>query len=84
VGRPHGHVVATIGVGHDRGTGWFVDASYVSAAITTPSRWSAEEIEAAANALNTRLRKTLGWKTPPRHSPDHLLSVQRAGDATTG
>ncbi|BBX63610.1 hypothetical protein MSAS_27840 [Mycobacterium saskatchewanense] len=31
---------------------------------TDLSRWSAEEIEAAAHALNTRPRKTLGWKTP--------------------
>jgi len=30
---------------------------------TDISRWSAEEIEAVAHALNTRPRKTLGWKT---------------------
>ena len=33
---------------------------------TDLSRWSAEEIEAVAHALNTRPRKTLGWKTPGR------------------
>lgn len=31
---------------------------------TDLSRWSAREIQAVANALNTRPRKTLGWKTP--------------------
>src|SRR5918995_6684289 len=31
---------------------------------TDLSRWSAEEIEAVANTLNGRPRKTLGWKTP--------------------
>jgi IS30 family transposase len=31
---------------------------------TDLSRWSDEEIEAVAHALNTRPRKTLGWKTP--------------------
>jgi IS30 family transposase len=29
---------------------------------TDLSRWSAEEIEAVAHALNTGPRKTLGWK----------------------
>ena len=31
---------------------------------TDLSRWTAEDIEAVAHALNTRPRKTLGWKTP--------------------
>ena len=31
---------------------------------TDLSRWTAEEIEAVATALNSRPRKTLGWKTP--------------------
>ncbi len=31
---------------------------------TDLARWSAEEIHAVANALNSRPRKTLGWKTP--------------------
>lgn len=28
------------------------------------SRWSADEIEAVAHAINTRSRMFLGWKTP--------------------
>ena len=31
---------------------------------TDLSRWTAEDIEAVATALNNRPRKTLGWKTP--------------------
>ena len=31
---------------------------------TDLSHWSAQEIQAVAHALNTRPRKTLGWKTP--------------------
>ena len=50
---------------------------------TDLSRWSAEEIEAVANALNSRPRKTLGWKTPAEALDEHLLSLQQAGVATT-
>ena len=38
---------------------------------TDLSRWSAEEIEAVAHALNTRPRKTLGWKTPAEAFNEH-------------
>jgi IS30 family transposase len=31
---------------------------------TDLSRWNVEDLEAVAHALNTRPRKTLGWKTP--------------------
>ncbi|MDP9821156.1 IS30 family transposase [Nocardioides massiliensis] len=51
---------------------------------TDLSRWSAEEIEAVAHALNTRPRKTLGWKTPAEAFNEHLLLVQQAGVASTG
>ena len=40
---------------------------------TDLSRWNAEEIEAVANALNGRPRKTLGWKTPAEALNEHLL-----------
>ena len=50
---------------------------------TDLSRWSAEEIEAVAHALNTRPRKTLGWKTPAEALNEHLLLLQQAGVAST-
>jgi IS30 family transposase len=51
---------------------------------TDISRWSAEEIEAVAHALNTRPRKTLGWKTPAEAFNEHLLLLQQSGVASTG
>nr|WP_233520247.1 IS30 family transposase [Prauserella sp. PE36] len=51
---------------------------------TDLSRWSAEEIEAVAHALNTRPRKTLGWKTPAEALNEHLLLLQQTGVASTG
>lgn len=51
---------------------------------TDLSRWSAEEIEAVAHALNTRPRKTLGWRTPAEAFNDQLLLLQPAGVASTG
>jgi IS30 family transposase len=51
---------------------------------TDLSRWSADEVEAVAHTLNTRPRKTLGWKTPAEALNQHLLSVQQGGVATTG
>ena len=50
---------------------------------TDLSRWSIEEIDAVALALNTRPRKTLGWKTPAEALDEHLRSIQQAGVATT-
>ena len=50
---------------------------------TDLSRWSAKEIEAVAHALNTRPRKTLGWKTPAEAFNEHLLLLQQAGVAST-
>jgi len=51
---------------------------------TDLSRWRAEEIEAVAAALNSRPRKTLGWRTPAEALDEYLRSVQQAGVATTG
>ena len=42
---------------------------------TDLSRWNAEEIEAVADALNSRPRKTLGWKTPAEALDEHLRSA---------
>ena len=50
---------------------------------TDLSRWAAGDIEAVAHALNTRPRKTLGWKTPAEAFNDHLLLLQQAGVAST-
>ena len=44
----------------------------------------AEDIDAVAHALNTRPRKTLGWKTPAEAFDEHLQSLQQAGVASTG
>ena len=51
---------------------------------TDLSRWAADEIEAVAAALNSRPRKTLGWRTPAETFDEHLRSIQQAGVATTG
>lgn len=50
---------------------------------TDLARWSADEIEAVAHALNTRPRKTLGWKTPAEALDEHLRSQLQAGVAST-
>ncbi|MFJ9371581.1 IS30 family transposase [Nocardia sp. NPDC101769] len=50
---------------------------------TDLSRWNAEEIEAIAHTLNTRPRKTLGWKTPAEAFNEYLQSLQQPGVATT-
>lgn len=43
---------------------------------TDLSRWSARDIEAVAAALNSRPRKTLGWRTPAEAFNEQLLSLQ--------
>jgi IS30 family transposase len=49
---------------------------------TDLSRWSAEDLEAVAYALNNRPRKILGWKTPAEVFEEHLRSLQQASVAT--
>jgi len=51
---------------------------------TDLSRWTAEDIEAVAAALNGRPRKGLGWKTPAEALDEQLRLVQQAGVASTG
>src|SRR4051794_26723450 len=41
---------------------------------TDLSRWDAQEIQAVAASLNSRPRKTLGYKTPAETLNDHLLT----------
>jgi len=50
---------------------------------TDLSRWSNDDLEAVATAINSRPRKTLGWKTPAEALDEHLRSLQQAGVATT-
>jgi IS30 family transposase len=51
---------------------------------TDLSRWSAQEIQAVANTLNARPRKTLGWITPAEALNKYIQSVQQPSVATTG
>jgi IS30 family transposase len=51
---------------------------------TDVSCWSAEDLEAVAHALNTRPRKTLGWKTPAEAFDEHIRSLQEVGVASIG
>ena len=50
---------------------------------TDLSRHGRDELEAVAAALNSRPRKTLGWKTPAEALNEQLFSIQRGGVATT-
>lgn len=51
---------------------------------TDLSRWSAEDLEAVALAINNRPRKTLDWRTPAEAFNEQLQSLEQAGVATTG
>jgi IS30 family transposase len=42
---------------------------------TDLSRWTDRELQAVANTLNTRPRKTLGWRTPAEALNQYLQSV---------
>jgi IS30 family transposase len=51
---------------------------------TELTRWSRDDLDAVAAALNGRPRKTLGWKTPAEALTEHLRSADQTGAATTG
>lgn len=51
---------------------------------TDLSRHSADDLAAVAHTLNTRPRKTLGWRTPAEALNDLLLSTPQGGVASTG
>lgn len=51
---------------------------------TDLSRWSAADLEAVAHTMNTRPRKTLGWKTPAEALNEQLKSAPQTGVASTG
>lgn len=50
---------------------------------TDLGRHSRQDLAAVAAALNSRPRKTLGWKTPAEALDSHLLSAQSGSVATT-
>ncbi|MDT5109599.1 MAG: hypothetical protein QOE20_1489 [Mycobacterium sp.] len=50
---------------------------------TDLSRWNAGDIASIADTLNTRPRKTLGWRTPAEAFDEHLHSINQAGVAST-
>jgi IS30 family transposase len=50
---------------------------------TDLSRWSAEDLEAVALALNNRPRKSLDWKTPAEVFDEQIRSLKQSGVATT-
>jgi len=50
---------------------------------TDLSRHSVGDLKAVAAALNSRPRKTLGWKTPAEALDDHLCSIEQGRVATT-
>jgi IS30 family transposase len=51
---------------------------------TDLSRWSSEDLEAVAQAINNRPRKVLGWRTPAEVFEEQLRSLQQPGVARTG
>ena len=51
---------------------------------TDLSRWSDQEIQAVAHTLNTRPRKTLGWKTPAEALNKYLQVAGQSSVASTG
>lgn len=50
---------------------------------TDLSRWSAEDLEAVAHAINNRPRKILDWRTPAEAFKERLRSLHQRGVTST-
>jgi transposase, IS30 family len=50
---------------------------------TDLARWNRDDLDAVAETLNSRPRKTLHWKTPAEALNEQLLCLQSTGVATT-
>lgn len=50
---------------------------------TDLSRWNLDDILAVQDAINSRPRKVLGWKTPAEALNEQLLSLHQTGVAST-
>jgi IS30 family transposase len=51
---------------------------------TDLARWNSDDLDAVAATLNSRPRRTLGWKTPAEALDELLLSLPSTSVATTG
>jgi IS30 family transposase len=51
---------------------------------TDLSRWAQEDLLAVQDAINSRPRKVLSWKTPAEVLDERLRSLHQTGGATTG
>ena len=51
---------------------------------TDLTRWNGDDLDAVAATLNSRPRRTLGWKTPAEALYELLLSLPSTSVATTG
>ena len=78
VGHHPGDVDAEVAEGGDGGTNENTNGSLRQYCPkgTDLSRHSRDELEAVASALNSRPRKTLGWKTPAEALDDYLCLIR--------
>ena len=51
---------------------------------TDLSRYGLQELNAVAQAINNRPRKTLGWRTAAEVFAEHLSTLKKGSVATTG
>ena len=51
---------------------------------TDLARWTADDLAAVENTIDSRPRKILDWRTPAESLDHELRSIQQTGVATTG